>query len=474
MFEVDVRVGQGSALSPILSAFYLSSFLYILEKYLKIYNIPVSIILFVDDGLFISQDKSLISSNSHLFCSYNIMTKLLNKFGLIVEHLKTEVFHFNRLHGLFSQPPLDLSSIGGPILVPKNTWKYLGFIFGRKLSFHQHINFYCNRAIFTVKCMSILGNSSCGIILTQKRLLYRCCILPIALYSFQLWFYNHAPLSYPLKILNKMQRRAAIWILGAFKMSPLEGIKAIAGLIPIKLHLQKLTGRSQLYILAFFPNHIIYSLMDSPFNLPKCHYSVSLKSLTSQQRSNVKGYLVDSNDKIYGIFSFFSPLHPELSLGSRIIDNFSDWFSFNLSIRNKNEKTCCQQLDNMVLEASLFNSTTIVISNASIKNDIATSISHMHIANQLLIKTLHYTVLVTTTKAELFMIRCGINQTCSKDNVFKIVVVTNSIHVAKKIFDTTWQPYQDQAVAILSNLHQFFTRNQSNSIEFWKCPSWLN
>ena len=125
----------------------------------------------------------------------------------------------------------------------------------------------------------------------------------------------------------------------------------------------------------------------------------------------------------------------------------------------------------MVLEASLFNSTTIVISNASIKNDIATSISHMHIANQLLIKTLHYTVLVTTTKAELFMIRCGINQACSKDNVFKIVVVTNSIHVAKKIFDTTWQPYQDQAVAILSNLHQFFTRNQSNSIEFWKCPS---
>ena len=57
MFEVDVRVGQGSALSPILSAFYLSFFLYILEKYLKIYNIPVSIILFVDDGLFISQDQ---------------------------------------------------------------------------------------------------------------------------------------------------------------------------------------------------------------------------------------------------------------------------------------------------------------------------------------------------------------------------------------------------------------------------------
>ena len=48
------------------------------------------------------------------------MTKLLDKFGLIVEHSKTEVFHFNRLYGFFNPPPLDLSSIGGPILTPKN------------------------------------------------------------------------------------------------------------------------------------------------------------------------------------------------------------------------------------------------------------------------------------------------------------------------------------------------------------------
>ena len=29
-------------------------------------------------------------------------------------------------------------------------------------------------------------------------------------------------------------------------------------------------------------------------------------------------------------------------------------------------------------------------------------------------------------------------------------------------------------MAILSNLCQFFTKNQSNSIEFWECPSWLD
>jgi len=53
-------------------------------------------------------------------------------------------------------------------------------------------------------------------------------------------------MSYHLKALGKMQRRAVIWILGAFKTSPSYGIEAIAGLVPIKLHLQKLGGRSQL------------------------------------------------------------------------------------------------------------------------------------------------------------------------------------------------------------------------------------
>ena len=173
-------------------------------------KIPISIISFVNDGLFISQDKSFDISNSCLFCSYYVMTNLLDKFGLIVEHSKTEVFHFSRLHGLFNSSSLDLLPLGGPILSPKNSWRYLGFIFNRKLTFHQHIDFYSNKALFLVKCMKLLGNSSHVITPLQKHLLYRCCILPIALYGFQLWFYHYASLLYPLKAFGKIQRRVAI------------------------------------------------------------------------------------------------------------------------------------------------------------------------------------------------------------------------------------------------------------------------
>ena len=184
-FCINVSVGQGSVLSPILSALYLLPFIYILENHLKNLKIPTSFISFVD-GLFISQSNSIDISNSCLYCSYNILTNLLEKFGLVVEHSKTEVFYFDRSHGVFNPPPLDFSPLGGNILQPNNMWKYLGFIFGRKLWFHQHVDFYANKALSTVKCMKMLGNSNHGINPLQKHLLYRSCILPIALYGFQL------------------------------------------------------------------------------------------------------------------------------------------------------------------------------------------------------------------------------------------------------------------------------------------------
>jgi len=52
--NVDIGIGQGSALSPILSALYLSLIFHILKKCLKILNISISIISFVNNGLFIS------------------------------------------------------------------------------------------------------------------------------------------------------------------------------------------------------------------------------------------------------------------------------------------------------------------------------------------------------------------------------------------------------------------------------------
>ena len=155
----------------------------------------------MDDGLFISQNKSISHSNANLFCCYNIISFLLTKCSLVVKYGKTDIFYFSRSYGAFNPSSLDLSSFGGLILLSKDTWRYLGFIFDHKLTFRNYIDFYANKVISTIKYMKLLENSSRGINPLQKRRLYRYCALPIVLYSFLLWYYNKAPTYYHLNIL---------------------------------------------------------------------------------------------------------------------------------------------------------------------------------------------------------------------------------------------------------------------------------
>jgi len=51
----------------------------------------------------------------------------------------------------------------------------------------------------------------------------------------------------------------------------------------------------------------------------------------------------------------------------------------------------------------------VMVSDASIKNNIAMFISHIHSPSNPIKKTICYAVNITSTEAELFAIRCGIN-----------------------------------------------------------------
>jgi len=130
LFNINIGIGQGSALSPILSALYLTPIIKTFKKRIKNLNkeIPIDILLFVDNRLLISQEKSYSLSNSFLLCSYNIISKILIDASLVMEHNKTEVFHFMRAR-YPPNPSINLTSIGGPIINPKPIWRYLGFFF---------------------------------------------------------------------------------------------------------------------------------------------------------------------------------------------------------------------------------------------------------------------------------------------------------------------------------------------------------
>ena len=53
---------------------------------------------------------------------------------------------------------------------------------------------------------------------------------------------------------------------------------------------------------------------------------------------------------------------------------------------------------------------TIIVSDMSIKNNIVTLIAHIYSYNLPVIKMIHYATNIISTEAELFAIRCEINQ----------------------------------------------------------------
>ena len=185
----------------------------------------------------------------------------------------------------------------------------------------------------------------------------------------------------------------------------------MAGLILVKSHLQKIAKRSQIRPFKLPKNHILNNLLDDSPHQSNSFNHHNMGSLTNRQKVLTKGHLIDSKFKSYGIFPSFSPLDPVFAPGHCIIDNFSNRFSFNLANKKEKEKNNhrTQELDEMVIRNSSDPNTALVITNASIKNDIAMSISHIHSANCPLIKTVHHASFVMSSEAELFAIRYGIN-----------------------------------------------------------------
>ena len=175
------------------------------------------------------------------------------------------------------------------------------------------------------------------------------------------------------------------------------------------------------------------------------------------------------DNKCNEVFPSFSFFNKEFEPGNRLIDLFSDHFSLHFC--SPNLKKHIEKLDEIAFRASSNSLLTIVVSDTSIKNHVITSILYIHSYNKPIVKTLHRAINIITTEAKLFAICCGINQVVTNQDVNHIVVITDSLHTAKKIFDSSVYPYQTHSAAISQELRKFFLRDSHNHIEFWDCPS---
>ena len=139
------------------------------------------------------------------------------------------------------------------------------------------------------------------------------------------------------------------------------------------------------------------------------------------------------------LFPFFSAFDKKFNSGNWLIDSFPDQFSFHSC--SSNVKNHIKNLNDITFKASSNTSSSIVVSNTSIKNHVVMSISHIHLHDKPIIKMIYRAINVTTTKTELFAIWCSINQAVGITNINHIIVIIDLLHAAKKIFDFLLYPY---------------------------------
>jgi len=158
----------------------------------------------------------------------------------------------------------------------------------------------------------MLGNSSRGLLPLQKRLLYRAYVVPIATYGFQLWYFSGAPTKAQVSLLATMQCKAALWILGTFRTSPTGGIEALAGLIPIYLHLKKLAKCSCLRTATLPSQHALLSLLSARNSKGAHPHPQSLALLTNAQSARLRSSLLDTEVSLLNLTERFDSLYPEI------------------------------------------------------------------------------------------------------------------------------------------------------------------
>ena len=232
-------------------------------------------------------------------------------------------------------------------------------------------------------------------------------------------------------------------ILGTFHISSTLGIETIASLIPIHLHLQKLSRRHQFRTSTLPTNYAIKSLLKCRHAINFNHHCLSLENITFKQRLKIKSSIVDANNHLNDIFPYFDSLNSKFSSGSRLIDIFSSHFSFyQADCKDKETKASHScKLNNIIFNMSSYSNLIIIVSSTSIKNNITISIMHIYLHSNSIKKTLHHAISITSSKAKLFTIKYSINWAIQFSKVSCIIVITNSIYTAHWIFNSSVYPY---------------------------------
>ena len=123
---------------------------------------------------------------------------------------------------------------------------------------------------------------------------------------------------------------------------------------------------------------MIKTLLDEHHSKKAKPYHIVLIHLTSKQCLKIKSSIIDTKNHLNEVFPSSDSFNTELFLGFCLVNNFSDCFSFH-SFNQKDPNiiiTHWNKLNSIYKDSPTNQDTVLIISDTSVKNNVAISISH--------------------------------------------------------------------------------------------------
>ena len=226
--KLNRSVPQGSSIGPFAWSIMFDD----LIKELKAAGYGTQ--AFADDLAVYKVKEKHQSCERTLNGALRIMESWGNKWMISFSREKTKTMTFSRLRNT----DRDTAKLGGIELENVKEYKYLGLIYDCKLLWKTHIKQQVAKTIKTYSKMAGVSSLKWGLKEIVHRYIYKNVILPRIMYGALSWL-SVIEQSCVKKILNRIQRIAAISITGTYRTTATSSATVLAGIMPIDLEIKQ-------------------------------------------------------------------------------------------------------------------------------------------------------------------------------------------------------------------------------------------
>lgn len=237
-FMQETGVPQGCILSVTLFLVQINSLSREISR-------PIEHSLYADDLKISIRTSSLRVAERQLQLCINKLGKWCFRNGFQFSAEKSAIVHFTRKRGLYPNPELSLN---GTQLTCKDSQKFLGVIFDRKLTFGEHIAYLRKNCLKKLNILKVLAHTSWGGHVESLLHIYRATVRSKLDYGS--FVYGSARQS-TIRQLDPVHHQAIRLCTGAFRTSPVESLYITAHEQPLCLRRELLglfyAGRISMY-----------------------------------------------------------------------------------------------------------------------------------------------------------------------------------------------------------------------------------